>query len=81
VVATAGRMGRLVRFAVVGGSGVVVSLLVLAVLLWATDLLSMPPEYAGLNVSDSEATFDGWAFLVTYRCARYRVGCSEIPDA
>jgi hypothetical protein len=47
----------------------------------ATDLLSMPPEYAGLIVSDSETTFDGWAFLVTYRCARFNIGCSEIPDA
>jgi hypothetical protein len=46
-----------------------------------SDLLSMPPEYAGLIVSDSETTFDGWAFLTTYRCARFHIGCAEIPDA
>jgi hypothetical protein len=46
-----------------------------------SDLLSMPPEYTGLIVSDSETTFDGWAFLITYRCARFKVGCAEIPDA
>ncbi|MCH6471551.1 hypothetical protein [Sinomonas terrae] len=42
---------------------------------WATDMLSMPPEYAGAVVSDSETTFDGYAFLVTYRCARFDLGC------
>lgn len=47
----------------------------------AVDLLSMPPEYAGLIVSDSETTFDGWAFLVTYRCARFKIGCPQIPGA
>jgi hypothetical protein len=46
-----------------------------------SDLLSMPPEYAGLIVSDSETTFDGWAFLTTYRCARFKIGCQQIPDA
>lgn len=43
-----------------------------------TDMLSMPPEYAGELVSDSETTFDGYAFLVTYRCARFAVGCTDI---
>ncbi|UKA62126.1 hypothetical protein [Arthrobacter sp. FW306-04-A] len=42
------------------------------------DMLSMPPEYAGAVVSDSETTFDGFAFLVTYRCARFAVGCTDI---
>jgi hypothetical protein len=46
-----------------------------------SDRLSMPPEYTGLIVSDSETTFDGWAFLTTYRCARFHTGCAEIPDA
>lgn len=46
-----------------------------------SDLLSMPPEYTGLIVSDSETTFDGWAFLTTYRCARFNIDCAEIPDA
>ncbi len=46
-----------------------------------SDLLSMPAEYTGLIVSDSETTFDGWAFLTTYRCARFKIGCREIPDA
>lgn len=41
----------------------------------ATERLSMPPEFAGVSVSDSETTFDGWAFLSAYRCAKYRVGC------
>lgn len=44
----------------------------------ATDMLSMPPEYAGAVVSDSETTFDGYAFRVTYRCARFAVGCTHI---
>jgi hypothetical protein len=43
-------------------------------------LLSMPPEHTGLPVSDSETTFDGWAFLITYRCARFKIGCAAIPD-
>jgi hypothetical protein len=46
-----------------------------------SDLLSMPAEYTGLIVSDSETTFDGWAFLTTYRCARFKIDCAEIPDA
>jgi hypothetical protein len=41
----------------------------------ANDMLSMPPEYAGSIVSDSETTFDGYAFLLAYRCARFGVGC------
>lgn len=45
---------------------------------WANDMLSMPPEYAGSVVSDSETTFDGYAFLVAYRCARFAVGCSGV---
>ncbi|MEA5454871.1 hypothetical protein SPF06_09070 [Sinomonas sp. JGH33] len=44
---------------------------------WASDMLSMPPEYAGAIVSDAETTFDGYAFLVTYRCARFAVGCAD----
>lgn len=41
----------------------------------ATDMLSMPPEYAGIAVSNSETTLDGYAFLIDYRCARFGVGC------
>jgi hypothetical protein len=43
--------------------------------------LSMPPEYEGVIVSDAETTFDGWAFLTIYRCARFGVGCQQIPEA
>jgi hypothetical protein len=46
-----------------------------------SDLLSMPPEYTRLIASDSETTLDGWAFLTTYRCARFKIDCAEIPDA
>jgi hypothetical protein len=35
----------------------------------------MPPEYRGVQASNSETTFDAWAFLTRYRCARYGVGC------
>jgi hypothetical protein len=45
----------------------------------ANDMLSMPREYAGAVASDSETTFDGYAFLVTYRCARFGVGCAAAP--
>ncbi|WP_454481816.1 hypothetical protein [Arthrobacter sp. MAHUQ-56] len=41
-----------------------------------TDMMSMPPEYAGVAVSNSETTLDGYAFLTTYRCARFGYGCS-----
>jgi hypothetical protein len=39
------------------------------------DRLNMPPEYLGLRPTDSETSFDTYAFLVNYRCARYRKGC------
>jgi hypothetical protein len=35
----------------------------------------MPPEYLGPKPTDSETTFDAYAFLLVYRCARYGVGC------
>lgn len=35
----------------------------------------MPPEYMGILPSNSESTFDGWAFLSRYRCAKYGAGC------
>lgn len=41
----------------------------------ATEMLSMPPEYAGVAASNSETTLDGYAFLVNYRCVRFAVGC------
>ena len=41
----------------------------------AIDRLGMPAEYHGLVPTDSETTFDGYAFLVLYRCARYGFGC------
>jgi hypothetical protein len=44
-----------------------------------SERLSMPDEYIGVSVSDSETTFDAWAFLTLYRCARYRVGCASAP--
>jgi len=44
----------------------------------AKERLSMPPEFGGLIASDSETTFDGFAFLVTYRCLKYGVGCSTL---
>ena len=43
----------------------------------ATDMMSMPPEYAGVAVSNSETTLDGYAFLTSYRCARFNVGCTK----
>lgn len=46
-----------------------------------SNVLSMPEEYKGVIVSDGETTFDGWAFLTIYRCARFGVGCQEIPEA
>jgi len=45
----------------------------------AKERLSMPPEFGGLIASDSETSFDGFAFLITYRCAKYGVGCSSAP--
>lgn len=36
---------------------------------------SMTPEYVGVAASNSETTFDAWAFLVRYRCVKYGVGC------
>jgi hypothetical protein len=42
------------------------------------DRLSMPSEYIGLVPSDSETTFDGYAFLLLYRCVRYRAGCQPL---
>lgn len=37
--------------------------------------LSMPAEFAGTIVGNSETTFDVWAFLTSYRCLRFHVGC------
>jgi len=39
------------------------------------DRLGMPPEYLGLVPTDSESTFDAYAFLVLYRCVKYSAGC------
>jgi hypothetical protein len=39
------------------------------------DRFNMPPEYLGLKPTDSETSFDAYAFLVQYRCARYGAGC------
>jgi hypothetical protein len=39
----------------------------------------MPAECTGLIVPSYETAFDGWAFLAAYRCARFRIGCAEIP--
>jgi hypothetical protein len=39
------------------------------------DRFNMPPEYLGLKPTDSETSFDAYAFLVLYRCAKYRAGC------
>ncbi|HET6747593.1 MAG TPA: hypothetical protein VFH06_05810 [Candidatus Saccharimonadales bacterium] len=36
---------------------------------------SMPAEYVGIAPSNSETTFDAWAFLVRYRCLKYHTGC------
>ncbi len=41
----------------------------------AIDHLNMPPEYLGVVPTDSETTFDGYAFLTLYRCLKYRRGC------
>jgi hypothetical protein len=40
--------------------------------------MSMPPEYLGLDPSNSETTLDGWAFLTNYRCAKFAVGCNGV---
>jgi hypothetical protein len=37
--------------------------------------LSMPPEYIGIQASNTETSMDAWAFLVRYRCAVYGVSC------
>ncbi len=36
---------------------------------------AMPAEYVGISPSNSETTFDAWAFLVRYRCLKYATGC------
>jgi hypothetical protein len=36
---------------------------------------SMPAEYIGISPSNSETTFDAWAFLVRYRCLKYHTDC------
>lgn len=36
---------------------------------------SMPSEFSGVSIANSETTFDAWAFLVNYRCLRFGVGC------
>jgi hypothetical protein len=40
-----------------------------------TGKFSMPPEYRGVQASNTETSIDAWAFLVRYRCAKYGVGC------
>jgi hypothetical protein len=45
------------------------------------DRFNMPPEYLGLRPTDSETGFDAYAFLVLYRCARYKVGCKLVGAA
>jgi hypothetical protein len=45
------------------------------------DRFNMPPEYLGLRPTDSETGFDAYAFLVLYRCARYKVGCRLVGAA
>lgn len=42
--------------------------------------LSMPAEYVGVQPSNSETSFDAWAFLVQYRCLRYGVGCQALKQ-
>lgn len=43
------------------------------------NLFEMPPEYKGVVTSNMETTNDGFAFLVGYRCKRYRVACPAGP--
>jgi hypothetical protein len=43
--------------------------------------LNMPPEYLGLRPTDSETSFDAYAFLALYRCAKYQVGCRLVGSA
>jgi hypothetical protein len=45
------------------------------------DRLNMPPEYLGLRPTDSETSFDAYAFLALYRCAKYQVGCKLVGSA
>ena len=45
------------------------------------DRFNMPPEYLGLRPTDSETSFDAYAFLALYRCARYKVGCKLVGAA
>ena len=45
------------------------------------DRLNMPPEYLGLRPTDSETSFDAYAFLALYRCAKYQVGCRLVGSA
>jgi hypothetical protein len=42
------------------------------------DHFNMPAEYLGLRPTDSETSFDAYAFLALYRCARYQVGCKLV---
>jgi putative flippase GtrA/transposase-like protein len=37
----------------------------------------MPAEYGGIIPSNAESTLTAYAFLVLYRCERYRVGCER----
>ena len=46
-----------------------------ALVLTLIDESAMPPEYLGVIPSNSETAFDGWAFLVRYRCLKYGVKC------
>ena len=45
------------------------------------DRFNMPAEYLGVRPTDSETSFDAYAFLVLYRCARYQVGCKLVGAA
>jgi hypothetical protein len=45
------------------------------------DRFNMPAEYLGLRPTDSETSFDAYAFLALYRCARYQVGCRLVGAA
>jgi len=43
---------------------------------YLNDLLNMSSEYRGVLVSDMETSFNAYAFLVLYRCEKYKIGCA-----
>jgi hypothetical protein len=43
---------------------------------YLNDLLNMPSEYQGVLISDMETTFNAYAFLVLYRCEKYKIDCA-----